>query len=138
MAAGNAEWRRAAGALPAGCGRWYALGPGRAFDLQALVDAAAPGDTIPVPAGIYAAPLVIDKPLTLVGDGMPVIQGDGTGDVVEITAPDVTLRGFVVRGSGDSLDREHAGITVGGAPSSRTTAWRMRSLASTSSRPPIA
>ena len=80
--------------------------------LQALVDAAAPGVTLTVPPGTYAAPLTIDKPLTLVGAGMPVIQGDGSGDVVLITAPDVTLRGFVVRGSGDSLDREDTGIKV--------------------------
>jgi nitrous oxidase accessory protein len=85
-----------------------------AFDLQAAITSAAPGATIQVPAGTYAAPFLIDKPLTLEGEGMPVLQGDGTADVVEITAPDVTVRGFVVRGSGDSLDAEHAGITVGG------------------------
>ena len=81
-------------------------------NLQALIDAAAPGATLTVPAGTYAAPVTIDKPLTLIGDGMPVIQGDGSGDVVLITAPDVTLRGFVVRGSGNSLDREDTGIKV--------------------------
>ena len=42
---------------------------------------------------------------------MPVIDGGGQGDVVTITAPDVTLRGFVIRNSGTSLDHEHAGIT---------------------------
>ena len=84
------------------------------FDLHAAVAAAQPGDTIHVPAGVYPAPLLIDKPLTLIGEGMPTIQGDGTGDVVAITAPDVTVRGFHITGSGDSLDREHAGITVGG------------------------
>ena len=84
-----------------------------AFDLAAAVADAAPGATIYVPAGIHAGPLVIDKPLTLVGEGMPVIQGTGEGNVVEITAPDVTLRGFVVRGTGISLDKEDSAITVG-------------------------
>jgi len=83
------------------------------FDLQAAVTAAAPGATITVPAGTYAGPLVVDTSLTLVGEGMPVIQGAGDGNVVEITAPDVTLRGFVLRGTGISLDKEHAAITVG-------------------------
>ncbi len=84
-------------------------------DLQALIDAAQPGDTITVSAGAYRAPLLIDKPLTLEGQGWPVIQGDGSGDVVRITAPDVTVRGFEVRGSGKSLDREDAGIRSSGA-----------------------
>ena len=84
-----------------------------AFDLQAALAAAQPGDTIRVPAGVYPAPLVIDKPVTLEGENFPVLQGSGEGNVVEITAPDVTLRGFVVRGSGISLDNEDAGISVG-------------------------
>ena len=80
--------------------------------LQERIDAAQPGATIVVLPGTYAAPLHIDKPLTLEGQGWPVIQGDGSGDVVHITAPDVTMRGFVVRGTGISLDREDTGIKV--------------------------
>ena len=85
--------------------------PGDGFDLHAALAAAQPGDTIVVPAGVYAGPLIIDRPVTLVGEGMPVIEGTGKGDVVTITAPDVTLRGFVIRNSGDSLDQENAGVT---------------------------
>ena len=40
-----------------------------------------------------------------------MIQGTGKGDVVTVEAPDVTIQGFVIRDSGDSLDRENAGIT---------------------------
>lgn len=83
----------------------------KAFDLQQAVAAAQPGHTIVVPAGVYAGPFVITRPITLEGQGSPVIDGGGTGDVITIKAPDVTIRGFVVRNSGDSLDREHAGIT---------------------------
>ncbi len=83
--------------------------------LQAMIDAAAPGDTVFVPAGTWMAPILIDKPLTLEGQAWPVIQGDGSGDVIRIQAPDVTVRGFVVRGSGTSLDREDAGIRAMGA-----------------------
>lgn len=84
------------------------------FDLNAALAAAQPGDTITVPAGVYPGPITIDEPVKLVGEGQPVIQGDGKGNVVAITAPDVTLQGFVVRGSGDSIDREDAGIVVSG------------------------
>jgi len=82
-----------------------------AFDLAAALAAAAPGATITVPPGVYAGPLQIDKPVVLEGQDSPIIDGGGMGDVITIHAPGVTIRGFVVRNSGDSLDREHAGIT---------------------------
>ena len=83
-----------------------------AFDLHAALRAAAAGDTLRVPAGRYPAPLIIDRPLTLVADGEVVIDAGGEGDVARVEAPDVTLRGFVLRGSGPSLDRENAGLVV--------------------------
>lgn len=82
-----------------------------AFDLAGALAAAAPGATIVVPPGVYAGPLLIEKPVVLEGQDYPVIDGGGKGDVVTIQAPGVTIRGFVVRNSGDSLDHEHAGIT---------------------------
>lgn len=82
------------------------------FDLNEALAAAQPGETIVVPAGVYPGPLIIDRPVKLKGEGQAVIQGDGQGHVVEITAPDVTFDSFVVRGSGDSIDREDAGIVV--------------------------
>lgn len=77
-----------------------------------LIRAAASGDTVTVPHGVYYERLVIDKPLSLIADGEVVIDGGGSGDIVAITAPDVTLRGFVVRNTGISLDDENAGIRV--------------------------
>lgn len=82
------------------------------FDLQAALDAAEIGDTITVPPGTYSGPLRLDTAgVTLEGQGWPVIDGGGLGDVLTVSAPDVTVRGLVLRHSGDSLDREHAGIT---------------------------
>ncbi|MEZ4727852.1 MAG: nitrous oxide reductase family maturation protein NosD [Caldilineaceae bacterium] len=81
------------------------------FDLAAALAAAAPGATITVPPGLYPGPVQIDKPVVLEGQAYPVIDGGGIGDVITMNAPGVTIRGFVVRNSGDSLDREHAGIT---------------------------
>lgn len=77
-----------------------------------MIDEAEAGDTLVVPTGTWQAPIRIDKPLTLEGQAWPVIRGDGSGNVVAITAPNVTLRGFVVAGSGKSLDREDSGIRV--------------------------
>lgn len=82
------------------------------LDLQARIGAAEPGETITVPPGTYTGRFVIDRPLILVADGNVVLEGAGEGDVLEITAPDVTVRGFTIRGTGTSLDRENAGIVV--------------------------
>lgn len=82
------------------------------FDPQAAVYAAQAGDTVTIPPGRYAAPLLIDRPLTVVGQPGAVLDAAGEGDIVHISAPDVTLRGLVLRGSGDSLDRENCGILV--------------------------
>ncbi len=81
------------------------------FDLATALAAAAPGATIQVPPGIYAGPLEINAPVTLIGDGEAIIQGTGKGDVITVNAADVTLRGLIIRNSGDLLDQENAGIT---------------------------
>ncbi len=89
-----------------------AAAQGDSFDLPAALAAAKPGDTIVIPPGVYAGPLVVDVPgLTLEGQPGAIIDGRGLGDVLTVTAPDVTVRGLTIRHSGDSLDREHAGIT---------------------------
>lgn len=82
------------------------------FDLHQAIAEAAEGATIVVPPGVYSGPFLLDRAVTLVGEGMPVLQGSGEGDVVTIEAPGVTVRGFNVRGSGKSLDKEDAGIRV--------------------------
>lgn len=80
--------------------------------IRAALDAAVPGATVEVRGGTYEGPLVVDKPVRLVGVGWPVIEGHGQGTVVKIAAPDVSFSGFVVRNSGDSLDEENSGIAV--------------------------
>ncbi|HRV95557.1 MAG TPA: nitrous oxide reductase family maturation protein NosD [Anaerolineae bacterium] len=87
------------------------------FDLQAAIDAAAPGAVIDVPPGVYRQNLVIAKPITLAGLDWPVIDGGNQGNVIEINqAPDVTIRGLVIRNSGSRLDQENAGIAVDQSP----------------------
>lgn len=82
------------------------------FDLAAALAAAPTNGVIHVPAGVYAAPLVITKPVRLFADTGAVIQGNGEGTLVRIEAPDVELRGFVVRQSGKHLSSEDGGILV--------------------------
>ena len=83
------------------------------FDLQAAIDAAQPGAVIQVPPGVYQGNFVIEKPITLEGIDWPVLDAGDEGHVIEILeAPDVTVRGLVIRNSGARLDKENAGIAV--------------------------
>lgn len=86
--------------------------PVKAIDLAALLSDQSPGAIVHLAAGTYAGPIVIDRPLTLIGEPGTILQGDGESSVITIAAPDVTLRGLTIRGSGLSLKREDAGVYV--------------------------
>lgn len=92
------------------------LAPARASadtgELQARLDAAVPGSTIVVPAGVYNGALRIDKAVSLVADGEAVIDAGRKGTVVEVHAPDVSIEGFVIRGSGTSLNSMESGVKL--------------------------
>ena len=80
---------------------WTVGGAGADFPLIApAVAAASAGDTIRVRGGVYREDLVLDKPLTLTGEGHPTLFGTGLGSVVTITAPGCELSGFTIEGSG--------------------------------------
>ncbi len=75
--------------------------------------AAAPdGAVIEIGPGVYREHIRITRPVTLIGRGRPVIDGDASGDIVEIAAPGVTFKGFTVRNTGIDLDKENAAIRV--------------------------
>lgn len=86
--------------------------PHRVGEIGRALAAAPDGAVVQIGPGVYREHLRITRPVTLVGVGMPVIDGDGSGDIVEIASPDVTLRGFVVRNTGIDLDRENAAVRV--------------------------
>ncbi len=71
---------------------------------------AQPGALITVEPGVYREHLRIDKSITLVATPGAVLDGAGSGDIVEIVAPDVTIRGFTLRNTGIDLDKENAAI----------------------------
>ncbi len=81
-------------------------------DLQAALDAAAPGDVIEIERARHTGNFVVSKPLTLRGIGRPTLAGGLKGTTLRIKASDVTLEGLLVTDSGDSLLEQDAGITV--------------------------
>ena len=93
-------------------------GPGNYTTIQAAIDAASPGDTIFVYAGVYAERILVPKALDLVGQDRDttVIDGAYGGDVVHVTAGGVSMTGFTVNRSDGS---GAAGIYVDGVSGGR-------------------
>ncbi len=70
-------------------------------------------DTIYVDAGIYHEHnLVINKSVTLIGRGMPTLDGEHKYENVSIKADNVTIKGFRIRNSGISSIVDYAGIKI--------------------------
>lgn len=78
--------------------------------IQQAIDRAAPGDRIRVARGFYRENLRIEKALQLIGDNRPTLSGNQQGDTIRVTATHVSIEGFIIRDSGDSLLAQNAGI----------------------------
>jgi nitrous oxidase accessory protein NosD len=66
------------------------------------INNAVNGDTLLVGAGLYNESLIINKSITLVGDGKEttIISGNLTGDVIHISISHVTITGFTIQNAG--------------------------------------
>jgi len=80
--------------------------------LQALVDAAQPGDVIRLAPGRHAGPVRVDRPIALVGESGAVLVGPGSGSVVTIAADDVRVEGLEITGSGRDLPAMDSAVLV--------------------------
>ncbi|MCV3739180.1 nitrous oxide reductase family maturation protein NosD [Rhizobium sp. TRM96647] len=80
--------------------------------LAAAIAGALPGDVLKLGDGTYSGPVTIDRPLTITGPRGAVVDGQGQGSVVTISAPDVTLTGFAVTGSGRVNQDLDAGVKI--------------------------
>ncbi|MDM5329627.1 nitrous oxide reductase family maturation protein NosD [Neobacillus sp. CF12] len=85
-----------------------------AENLQAMIDSLEEGAVLKLEEKTYEGNIVIDKRLTIIGSEKTVIKGDGTGNVISIKAPNVTIKKLTVTNS--SMNRnsseEYAGIKI--------------------------
>jgi nitrous oxidase accessory protein len=102
---------------PTASGAVLRAGQGQAFpSLGAALAAADSGDEIVLAPGDYAeSGLVARKPVSIRGEGYPVLDARGGGTILDIQADRVTVSGLVFRNVGFSSLKEHGAVWITGA-----------------------
>jgi parallel beta-helix repeat protein len=97
-----------------------ASGYGDYTHIQWAVDNASARDTIYVEAGTYYENVVIEKTITLIGEGSEntIIDGGGIGDVIHVDADRVNISGFNITNCGDDFERD-MGVELNGSSHSK-------------------
>ena len=80
--------------------------------LQSAINDAPAGATLQLLPGRYLGSVVIDKPLTLTGQADSILDGEGSGNVITVNAPNVVISQLTITRSGQSLASEDSGIFV--------------------------
>ncbi|MCK5560786.1 MAG: right-handed parallel beta-helix repeat-containing protein, partial [Thermoplasmata archaeon] len=95
------------------------VGPGNWTKIQDAIDNATDGDTIYVYNGTYYENVIVNKSVSIIGNGTEncTIDGSGSGDVVNISVDWVNLTGFAIMNSGTSTN--DSGIKLNNVQNSR-------------------
>lgn len=88
--------------------------PADRLPLQPLIEKANPGDTLTLEPGVYAGPVIIDKPLTIDGQNHATIDAGGKGSVVYLDTDGALLKNLRLTNSGTSHNDIDAGVQVRG------------------------
>ncbi len=87
-----------------------------ACDVKSIKDGivlASDHDTLLIKRGTYKEfNIVIDKPLTLLGEEFPVIDGEDKGEIITIISDNVTVDGLFIINVGTSYTKDFAAIRV--------------------------
>ncbi|MEK6216381.1 MAG: nitrous oxide reductase family maturation protein NosD, partial [Boseongicola sp.] len=79
--------------------------------LESAMNMAQAGDTLRLSPGTYFGSIVINKPLTLIGENA-TIDGGGVGSVITVDVADVILTGLTIAGSGSKGKGLDAGVSL--------------------------
>ncbi|WP_240964399.1 nitrous oxide reductase family maturation protein NosD [Flavivirga algicola] len=81
--------------------------------LKKAISTAKDFDTILIKKGTYKEyNIVVDKPLTIIGKNYPVIDGELKGEIITVTADNVTIDGLFIINVGTSYTEDYAAIRV--------------------------
>ena len=70
-------------------------------------------DTILIKKGTYKEHnILVDKPLTIIGENYPTIDGELKGEIITITSDNVTLDGLFIINVGTSYTEDYAAVRV--------------------------
>ncbi len=85
-------------------------------ELSSIADAieiSSANDTLLIKKGHYReSNLLIDKPLTIIGEDYPIIDGEDLGEIIRVTANNVTLDGLFIINVGTSYTSDFAAIRM--------------------------
>ncbi|MBC7776529.1 MAG: nitrous oxide reductase family maturation protein NosD [Phycisphaerae bacterium] len=90
------------------------VGTGQPYaTIHSALAKAQSGDTVFVHEGTYAeGNLALDKSMSLIGIGYPVLDGQHNCEIITVTASEVYIKGFEIRNSGQLSTLDVAGIKV--------------------------
>lgn len=81
--------------------------------IQNAINSASPFDTILVKSGRYIEfNIQIDKPLFIIGEDRPIIDGDHKAEIITIMSDSVLFKGFQIQHVGFSFTKDWAGIKI--------------------------
>ena len=80
--------------------------------LQAAIDSAHDGDRLILDTGTYTGSINVNRSIEIHGNGASVIDGQGTGHVITVSAPKVVVTGLRIQNSGNNLVKEDSGVFV--------------------------
>ena len=81
--------------------------------IQQAIEQAKDFDTIIIKKGTYKEHgIIVDKPMTIIGEGYPVIDGEQKGEIITIVSDNVTVDGLFIINVGTSYTEDYAAIRV--------------------------
>ncbi len=89
-------------------------GGAAAATLQEMLDQAPEGSTVAPPAGVYSEHVVMKKAVVLDGSAGVIIDGGGTGTVMEIATSSAEVKNLTLRNSGRYHNALDAGLRIKG------------------------